>query len=258
MDSQTLSGLTEFYHRELKKSPEALEALRLRKVGRSEIDLWQIGFSPWDAELPFDRHSLLRCGVLEQGSDRLEGRIIFPERLPSGQVVGFCGWSPDYRAMKYVTTKTTDLYRRSEMLFGLHLLSHEERSKMMLCEGPFDAIAIWKEYGEDAKAVAVGGSKVSDHQAALIRRYIGLGDVFLAFDSDDAGRRGASLFRRRHAHKFRRVVEVLFPSLYSDPADWLSADSDKRGILRYREQKRGRSTATNGRTTGGGFAPRLP
>ena len=248
-DQQTLNELTEFYHEQLQRAPAALEALRLRQVGPEEIDLWQIGYSPWGKDLPFDRHSLLRCGVLEQDHDRLEGRIIFPDRLPGGQVVGYCGWSFDYRATKYVTTKTTDYYRRSELLFGLYLLSHEDRSKIVLTEGPFDAVAIWKEYGEGARAVSVGGSKVSDHQVEMIRRYIGMGDVFLAFDSDDSGRRGADLFRRRHAHKFRRVVEVLFPIEYNDPAEWLQAESKDRGILRYREHKRGSSKTANGGET---------
>ena len=259
MDFETLSGLTDFYFQELDKSPEALEFLRFRGVGKAQINQWKLGFSPWDADLTqhFDRHSLIRCGVLESDRDRLEGRIIFPERLPHGQVVGFCGRSLDPRATKYVTTRTTDYYRRSEHLFGLYRLETEEPGQIMLCEGPFDAIAVLKEHPA-ARVVSVGGSRVSDHQVALIRRYIGLGDVFLAFDRDDAGRRGVELFRRKHGFRFRRVTEVLLPAPFSDPAEWLQAESKDRGILRYREHKGSSSKTANGGETGAGFAPRLP
>ena len=239
-DRADLGRVQDFFASRLEASSEVLEFLRFRNVSLAEARFWGLGWCAGGLSDRFDRAFLLRCGLIEPGGDdRLEGRLTFPERLPSGEVVGFCGRALDSRALKFLTSGGSPFYRRSELLWGLHVLPPPPWGlrQVILTEGPFDVMALRREYGPSTQAVAVGGCRVSVFQASLLRRFVGSGEVVLALDSDPSGCRGHDLFVRQHADKFSRVVEVFFPAGFSDPEEWVSAGPENRGILRFRERK---------------------
>ena len=126
----------------------------------------------------------------------MKNRIVFPIRDRQGVLVGFSarkmgegpcteGYSP-----KYINTKSNGLFKKSELLYGLHLAETSILNEGMVwvTEGLKDAIAMYAAGYRNA--VALMGCDMSDFQCSLIaglcRR------VILLLDPDEAGMRGAA------------------------------------------------------------------
>lgn len=231
-----LQEATDFYRVWLSKTEEAKEYLRRRGVSDLTIDKWQVGFAPgppqhgWrmlKEELEqrgYDKTELVQAGLIKHTEggkepfDVFRDRIMFPLRDSGGRVVAFSGriLSADSEAPKYVNSPETELYKKSELLFGYDKAKQGIRNLgfSLVVEGQFDVVMCHQ--AGYTNAVAVSGTALSTHHVQLLER---LSDrVVLALDADKAGiaamRRAADVMLRRGLD-----VKVAEMPVGSDPAD---------------------------------------
>jgi DNA primase len=220
---------TAFYQAQLREHParsHACEELSRRGVLDPTVELFRLGYAPasWDALATFLQrkgHALPDAEALglivrrRDGSgyyDRFRHRILFPIADLHGRVVAFSGRvlpaidAADARPganpePKYVNSPESPLYKKGEVLFGLHQARVEVRRNgwAILCEGNFDLIALHQAGFRNA--VAPLGTAFTEAQARLLRRFAQR--VTLMFDSDAAGRKAV-----HHAYALLRKAEL--------------------------------------------------
>jgi len=163
---------------------------------------WTVGYAPagWTNALDhlrgqgFDDQTVLEAGIASRTRrgtliDRFRDRITFGIRDPDGHLVAFIGRgapTAQQTSPKYLGSPTTRIYRKGEVLYGLH--EHSERIRdhaaAVIVEGPLDAVAVSES--ADAAGMALCGTALTRQQAGLISSSVS--DVVLCLDSDPAGR----------------------------------------------------------------------
>jgi len=134
---------------------------------------------------------LLKTGLSIQGDknlfDRFNGRIIFPIHGLTGQVLGFAGriLHSDNRSAKYVNSPESEIYHKSDILYGLFLArpSVLKNDKCFLVEGYTDVISLHQSGIENV--VASSGTSLTLNQIRLIKRFTH--NVTVLYDGDEAG-----------------------------------------------------------------------
>ena len=131
---------------------------------------------------------------------------------------------------KYINTPETEIYHKSELLYGLDITRAEIKMVgwAVVVEGEIDAIASWQ--GGVKNVVAIKGSALTAKQVELLRRICDT--VILALDTDVAGdaaaRRGISI--ADSAGLMAKVInsksETLNPKHFKDPGDWAIEDPE--------------------------------
>ncbi|MGV1006147.1 MAG: DNA primase [Candidatus Nanopelagicales bacterium] len=169
-----------------------------------------VGWAPksWDALLNHLRAGgyadaeSLQAGLATQRDrgayDRFRGRLIWPIRDTSGDVLGFGARRilADDDGPKYLNTPETPLYKKSHVLYGIDLarraIAKERRA--VIVEGYTDVMAMHLAGVETA--VATCGTAFGDDHAAVLRRFlmddqVFRGEVVFTFDGDSAGQKAA-------------------------------------------------------------------
>ena len=171
-----------------------------------------------------------------QASELLKGRITFEIRSEYGQVIAFAGRSLTDKGTKYLNTKSTHLFDKSNTLYGLNWAMDEARSKqaIVVVEGYMDVIKA--HIHGYTNVVACMSSSITAHQLKKLSTLLGKEcDITLCLDNDDAGRKGMDLamdlsptvpniFRRvdLSVYKVKDVDELLT----KHPDAWLAAVSN--------------------------------
>lgn len=167
--------------------------------------------------------------------DVLRDRLVVPLR-DRGGVVGFAGrrltdTSTGGRQVppKWLNTATTAVYRKGGHVLGLveqDDLIAAHRSRLVLVEGPLDAIAV--HLAGDV-GLAAGGTALSADQVTQLVAVTGPDrPLHVAYDPDGAGH--TATVRAAHLLTGTPAVQVLLPA-GSDPAELL-ATSGARGLRR--------------------------
>ena len=124
------------------------------------------------------------------GYDRFRGRLIFPIKNMSGQVIAFGGRIiGDEDAAKYINSTDSPLYKKGENLYGLFQARREIaiRKSVMLTEGYMDVLTL-HQFGYK-NACGVLGTALTPEQ---VRRLAGFcSHLELIFDGDAPGRKAA-------------------------------------------------------------------
>jgi DNA primase len=234
-----LSQATDFYVSCLEKEKEAKDYLVKRGVAPETILRWKIGYAPgppshgWREakeyleSKSFTTEQLLKTGLVkttEGGKDPFDvfrDRIVFPMSEPNGKVVAFSGriLHPDDKAPKYVNSPETELYKKSDLLYGYDKAKAGIRNLdfSLIVEGQFDVVMCHQ--AGYTNTVAVSGTALTIHHVQLLER---MSDkVVLALDADRAGinamKKGADLMLKRGLD-----VKVAEMPLGKDPADIIS------------------------------------
>ena len=197
----------EWFHENLLKkefAAAAREYLKGRAIDRQVAKNWQLGFAPesWDAFLKwaldrgYSREQLLQSGLVKRRDeerpasevyDRFRGRVMFPICNDVGEVIAFSGrlLENDAQAAKYLNSPETVLFRKGNVLFGLHKTKRGliEANCAVVCEGQLDLIALF-EAGIN-NVVAPQGTAFTPNQARILKRFVD--EVVLCFDADEAG-----------------------------------------------------------------------
>ena len=122
-------------------------------------------------------------------TDFFRHRVIVPIRDEQGRPVGFGGRAIGDASPKYLNTRTTSLFEKSEVLFGLDRAReavHKEH-RAVLMEGYFDVIGAHRVGVRTA--VSLSGTALTEAQVRLLRRFAD--EILLCFDGDAAGQRAA-------------------------------------------------------------------
>jgi DNA primase len=203
----------EWFHENLIKS-EAGESARKYLKGRGisgEIaKRWHLGFAPgeWDAfgtwarAKGYGHRDLLASGLLktkdendvharQSAYDRFRGRIMFPICNDVGEVIAFSGRlvQDEQGAAKYLNSPETPLFRKGNVLFGLHKSKRAliEANSAIICEGQLDLISLFES--GIGNVVAPQGTAFTENQARVLKRYVK--EIVLCYDSDTAGQKAA-------------------------------------------------------------------
>jgi DNA primase len=137
------------------------------------------------------------AGLIAQGReggwrDFFQDRITFPICDATGAVIGFSArkYKEDTFGGKYINTSETPLFKKSKVLFGLHHCRRRiaKERKAIIVEGQIDALRLITS-GFNITVAGQGTAFGESHAAELIA--LGLNEVYLALDSDEAGRQAA-------------------------------------------------------------------
>ena len=217
-----------------KVGKEALEYLRQRGLSDEVIKRFNIGYAPnnWDfmarflmGKKKYSLDDLSRTGLVVKNYDRFRNRIMFPLGNARGQVMGFAGrvLDPEAKEAKYVNTPETEIYHKSELLYGLDITRSEIKNLgwAVVVEGEIDAIASWQAGVKNV--VAIKGSALTEKQVELLRRLCDT--IVLALDADIAGdaaaRRGIEI-----ADKIGLMVKMVKLAEAKDPGEYAITDPE--------------------------------
>ena len=205
-------------------SPEAAAGrafLAERGFDRAAAAQFGVGFAPmgWDNLLRqlrgkgYTEAELNASGLMSQGNrgvyDRFRGRLIWPIRDVTGDVIGFGARKlfEEDQGPKYLNTPETALYKKSQVLYGIDLAKREiaRTRQVVVVEGYTDVMAA--HLSGVTTAVATCGTAFGSEHTRLVRRLIGDtaigsgvqlasgtstgGEVIFTFDGDAAGQKAA-------------------------------------------------------------------
>jgi DNA primase len=194
---EVVDAAAAFYHNALWRSRDALRYLAVRGIDRSTARRYQLGTGRHGLADCLRRRGLSlaaarRVGLLSGEEATMLGRIVIPD-LRGGGAAWLTG-----RALSGGTPRYLNL-RLPKPLLGLDLVHGDE---VVVTEGPFDWLTA-VQWG--LPAVALLGTHVSRVVAQTLARFR---RVYLALDSDEAGRRAAGGLA---AALGRRAIVVEFP-----------------------------------------------
>ena len=236
------------------------EYLASRALSEDACKEFRLGLSPAGATLSkkarekgFTREELAEAGLLtRRGSDYFQRRLMFPLTDARGRVIGFQArklHEDDPLRGKYVNSPESELFHKSNVLYGLHLarpaITKEDRA--IVVEGNTDVIAL--RQAELKPVVASMGTALTASQLRELSRLTRR--IFLCFDSDAAGEE-ATLRGMDIAVKEGFGVGVVVLPKGKDPADDPAGFEDRLesavpyGVHRVRlewERKRDRQLA---------------
>ncbi len=232
----------EFYAALLAESGEAIAGRKFldeRGFTLEQAQVFGVGFAPrgWDQlskhlrGLRFTDEELVTAGLAREGQrgliDRFLGRLLWPIRDITGDVVGFGArrlFDDDRIEAKYVNTPETPIYKKSHLLYGLDLAKKEikRREQAVIVEGYTDVMAC--HISGVPTAVATCGTAFGvDHVQVLRRLMMDAssfhGEVIFTFDGDAAGQKAAQKAYDEQDQKFATSTYVAVEPDGLDPCD---------------------------------------
>jgi len=230
-----------YYHYLLLENPKgkkALEYLEKRGISCDTIREFGIGYSleDWDSLINFMKKRNVQPSTLEKvglaslrsGSDsyydRFRQRIIFPIYDLHGLVVGFGGRIIDdtLKAPKYLNSPETEIFQKSELLYGMNIARDEIRRKglAILVEGYMDVI-VAHQNGIKNTVASLGTAFTTGH-AGILKKILKENNrnVVIAYDADEAGQE-AALKGLALLNESGCKVKVLTLPEKSDPDDYI-------------------------------------
>ncbi len=231
-----LEEVTGFYETALKNSNETKQYIEKRGVTSATMALWRLGFADgpptagWRVAKDylsikdFTKVEMFKAGLIKGGEEGKEpydvfrNRVMFPLFDQGGKVVAFSGRTLENGAdiPKYVNSPETELFKKSELLYGYHKAKHGIRQLdfSLIVEGQFDVVM--SHQAGYANTVAVSGTALTIQHVQFLERLSNR--VVLALDADRAGisavKRAADLMLRRGLD-----VKVAVMPDGKDPAD---------------------------------------
>ncbi|WP_433254387.1 DNA primase [Streptosporangium sp. CA-135522] len=202
----------EFYAAKL-SAPEAAIGRRFlseRGFERVDAEHFGVGYAPaeWEAlsrhlmARGFTSAELIKGGLAKEGRrgpiDRFRGRLVWPIRDITGDVIGFGArkLNDAEDGPKYLNTPESPLYKKSEVLYGVDLAKREisKRSQAVIVEGYTDVMAC--HLSGVPTAVATCGTAFGEEHIKVLRRLLldqsgSHGEVIFTFDGDAAGQKAA-------------------------------------------------------------------
>lgn len=234
---EAMSRASEWYANNIKGSPGEAYAKK-RSLTEDTIRAWRLGYAPeeWRALLEaltaegFSTTELLAAGLIKEADgkpgtyyDRFRNRLMFPIHDVAGRVVGFTGraLAADDLA-KYLNSPETDLYHKSEILFGMDAAKDAIRTRgfAMLVEGQMDVLHAHQAGFQNA--IALSGTALTERHLGLLKRFSE--NLMLILDADLAGFKATARSAALALQQGLRVKAARLPE-GKDPADLISEDA---------------------------------
>ncbi len=177
-----------------------------RGFNEATLKSFELGFSPkiWDGltknaqEAGYSLQILEKAGltiikkeeeteVATKTYDRFRERVMFPIHNVAGKVIAFGGriLKADKNQPKYVNSPETDVYHKSNVLYGIYQAKNAIRTADMayLCEGYTDVVSLHQAGIHNV--VASSGTALTQEQIKLISRFSQ--NITVLYDGDAAG-----------------------------------------------------------------------
>ena len=199
---KALELATFYFEKNLSVEKLPFDYLLARGLLNETISDWKLGYAypEWRGlydfllskgvtPLTMERTGLVKkkVGTTDSYYDTFRGRIIFPISDSSGRVVGFSGriLVDDGKSPKYLNSPETELFNKSEVLYGLHKAKHviRERDNTILVEGQMDLVMLHQ--AGFTNTVASSGTALSEGHLTRLARLSNC--IIMAFDGDSAG-----------------------------------------------------------------------
>jgi len=227
---------------EHKTGEQARQYIKQRKLTKSGIDTYQLGFAPVGFEnlkkflinKGYTEAELVKWGLLASKNgrnyDKFRNRLMFPIIDHQGEVVGFSGRSidPNDKGPKYLNSPETPVYNKSKLLYGLFQAKEAIRKKdfAIIVEGNIDIISSYQAGVKNI--VAPLGTALTEDQMRLLKRYCS--SVYFAFDTDAAGQK-ALLKSLELAEKTGMAVRALDIGKYKDVDELIVSGGDWQKVV---------------------------
>lgn len=234
---EAVSRGASFFTEQLTEDSSAYEYALSRGLTAETVLAWNLGLAPdaWRTLLEtlgaegFSVTELAAAGLVKEADekrgtfyDRFRNRLMFPIRDAAGRTVAFTGraLAKDDQA-KYLNSPETDLFKKSEVLFGMDRAKDAIRTRgfAILVEGQFDLVLLHQ--AGFANTIALSGTALSSQHLSLIKRYAD--NLMLCLDGDRAGLAASAKNARAALLAGMRVKAVRLPE-GKDPADVVSED----------------------------------
>ena len=222
-DPALLTAAARFYAGNLRRSSEAREYLASRGVGPVAAARLRLGYAPGGGlrqaleSLGFSEKRIRDSGLfMERGAERFAGMVVVPD-LSGGLVRWLAG-----RAVDPGRTPRFQALPGPKPVLGLGRLGPAP-GWAVVAEGLFDWLALT---GWGIPTVAALGTQGVERVASSLR---GCPRVFLAFDSDDAGREATE---RLLTLLGRRAAVVALPQGVGDVGDLAALPHGRSIFLR--------------------------
>ncbi|WP_433478121.1 DNA primase [Spirillospora sp. CA-142024] len=201
------------YYTERLASPEGMIGrtfLSERGFEQADAEHFGVGFAPreWEGLVRhlrgrgFADRDIIAGGLAKEGRrgpmDRFRGRLMWPIRDLSGDVIGFGARRlyEDDDGPKYLNTPESPLFHKGSVLYGADLAKKEiaRRRQAVVVEGYTDVMAC--HLAGVPTAIATCGTAFGDDHIKVLRRLLMdqdefRGEVIFTFDGDAAGRKAA-------------------------------------------------------------------
>ncbi|NWF66283.1 MAG: DNA primase [Campylobacterales bacterium] len=221
-----LDKINQFYKKNLSINQVALNYLKDRGVFESSIEKFELGYATSSSEtinylkqnfLPIDEATRVGIvGVEQNVYARFIERIMFPIYSYSNKLVGFGGRTITNHPAKYVNSPQTELFNKSELLYGLNIAKESilKQSSLIVVEGYLDVIMLHQ--AGFTNSVATLGTALTNQHLPLLRRLKSF--VLLGYDGDSAGINAALKASKLLIASNIDGGVVIFPDGF-DPAD---------------------------------------
>jgi DNA primase len=228
---QALEAAQAFYVIRLGASAKGREYLQGRGLTPAFIQEAGLGCAPdaWDQLLAhlkaqnFSSELIEQTGLVsrsERGSfiDFLRDRLVIPIFDARGRVIAFGGRAFGDAKPKYLNTRETSLFSKSDVLYGFHRAKGQLRDGALVVEGYFDVLQLHQQGIH--QAVAPLGTALTESHLKLIGRFTKR--VILCFDGDAAGLRAMEKSLKLALPMGFDVRMLLLPQ-GEDPDTWCMA-----------------------------------
>jgi DNA primase len=236
-----LEQATFFFQKKLSENEQARKYIESRGIAVETIKNFRIGFAPSEWRELYEylkskgvsEKEMLAVGLIKKAHDKpntyydtFRGRIMFPIGDTASRIVAFSGRAlmSDEKTPKYLNSPETELFNKSEVLFGLDKAKREIRIKdySILVEGQMDLVMM-HQVGLTNTVASSGTALTIDHLTKLKRLS---NKIVMAYDGDSAGfaasDRGAKL-----ALSLGMELKVTDLPVGKDPADVAKEDPEK-------------------------------
>lgn len=223
-----LDQCIEYYHQTLKDSPEALAYLEARGLSHPDlVERFRLGYAnrTLGLRLPLKnraagadvRAKLQRIGILrESGHEHFNGSLVIPVLDADGHAVEVYGRKlrddlrPGTPKHLYLPGPHAGVFNLAGVIeAGKRTDDGPGARELIVCEALIDALTFWV-HGFTNVTSAYGVEGFSEDMLATVKG-AGIERVFIAFDRDAAGERGAQALAERLMAAGIEALQVQFP-----------------------------------------------
>ena len=229
--------------------------LKSRGFDKSAAELFGVGFAPkgWNnltdhlKASGFTDEELITASLSSKGErglyDKFRGRLIWPIRDTSNQVIGFGARKlfNDDQGPKYLNTSETPVYHKSAVLYGIDLAKKDisKFQKVVVVEGYTDVMAC--HLAGVTTAVATCGTAFGDEHIRILNRMLSANvdnpaEVIFTFDPDEAGQK-AAMRAFADADKFHANSFIAVGPDGLDPSDLRVQKGDEAVVSMIENKK---------------------
>jgi DNA primase len=151
-------------------------------------------------------------------------RLIFP-LIQNNILIGFSGRTLNNNKSKYINSKSSPLYNKSETLYCLDPSKKNihKTKKCFLVEGQFDVLGLFQSNIKNV--VASCGTAFKKEHARLIKRWANI--VYICFDGDTAGKLAAKKAKRIIKNEKMEVHIINLPNIH-DAFSYIKEKGNKK------------------------------